>query len=125
MKASPSLEGKVAIVTNAGRGIGFATSKALGDRGASVLLGDTQFDEGEAAARSLTGQGVTARFMHFDPTSEWDMQRFVSYAIQLFNKIDILVAAPNECHISSISEFSTEQFSKTFNTNVLGNRSHD
>ena len=120
MISSQPFEGKVAIVTSAAQGIGFAASKALGLKGASLLLGDTNFDEGEAAARYLSNKGITARFMHFDATSEWDVQRFVSYAVQLFNKIDIVVTAPNECHVAPITGFSTEQFSKIFNANVLG-----
>lgn len=112
--------GKVAIVTGAARGIGRAVCRHLGQRGASILMGDILSDVGELAARTLSSQGITARFMRMDTRTEWDVQRFISYAAQLYGRVDIVVACAGVLHVAPATEVTPEQFHSIFDVNVLG-----
>lgn len=112
--------GKVAVVTGAARGIGRAVSRHLGQRGASILMGDILSDVGELAARTLSSQGITARFMRMDTRTEWDVQRFISYAAQLYGRVDIVVACAGVLNVAPATEITPEQFHSIFDVNVLG-----
>jgi 3alpha(or 20beta)-hydroxysteroid dehydrogenase len=63
------LEGKIAIVTGAARGMGAAHASKLVDHGAQVLLADILDSEGQRHADSL---GPAARYIHLDVTSPDD-----------------------------------------------------
>ena len=114
------LSGKVALVTGAARGIGRAVSKVLGQHGASIVMGDILSDMGEMAARTLSSQGLTTRFMTLDTRAEWDIQRFVSHAIQVFGRIDIVVTCAGVVRVTPLAEITPEHFHAVFDTNVLG-----
>ena len=68
-----NLDGRSAFVTGGTRGIGLACAALLGQAGAAVTIAGRSRDEGEAAARTLTGTGVDARFVVLDVTSEADV----------------------------------------------------
>lgn len=65
---SMRLEGRSALVTGAGRGIGLAVAAALAEAGAHVSLAARSFDEVEAAAASITAAGGSARALRLDVT---------------------------------------------------------
>lgn len=82
-----ALDGKTALVTGAGRGLGLAIAKALAQAGASVLLnGRTEAPLAEAA-RQIEAQGGAASVLTFDVTD----QRQVEAAFARITDIDILV----------------------------------
>jgi NAD(P)-dependent dehydrogenase (short-subunit alcohol dehydrogenase family) len=54
------LENKVAVITGAADGIGFAIARAMAGEGARVVLGDVQDERGEAAAQSIRDNSGTA-----------------------------------------------------------------
>jgi NAD(P)-dependent dehydrogenase (short-subunit alcohol dehydrogenase family) len=78
------LEGRVAIVTGAGSGIGLASSRRLAAEGAKVVAVDVDAERGQEAAGKTGGI-----FVHADVTSEDDVRRMCATADSEFGRIDI------------------------------------
>jgi NAD(P)-dependent dehydrogenase (short-subunit alcohol dehydrogenase family) len=78
------LQGRVAIVTGAGSGIGLASSNRLAAEGAKVVAVDVDADRGQEAADKTGGI-----FVHADVTSEDDVRRMCATADREFGRIDI------------------------------------
>jgi NAD(P)-dependent dehydrogenase (short-subunit alcohol dehydrogenase family) len=83
------LSGKVAIVTGAARGIGYATATELARRGSIVVVVDLDHDAASAAASGLPG---TAIGLAADVTDRGAMQRVVAEAVERFGGVDVVVA---------------------------------
>lgn len=82
------LEGKIAIVTGAARGMGASHSRYFVREGARVVLTDTRVDEGQALAKEL---GKNALFVEQDVTKASDWQRIVSESEDAFGPVNVLV----------------------------------
>jgi NAD(P)-dependent dehydrogenase (short-subunit alcohol dehydrogenase family) len=80
------LEGRVAVVTGGGSGIGLATVRRLADEGATVVIADLDEVSGKAAADSLNGQG---RFVRADVTSEDDVRALFEAVHDAYGRIDV------------------------------------
>jgi NAD(P)-dependent dehydrogenase (short-subunit alcohol dehydrogenase family) len=80
------LEGKVAVVTGAGSGIGAATVKAFHAEGAKVLAADISGQQDQVAAE--LGDGVLAR--QVDVSKSEDVQAMLAAAVEHFGRLDIL-----------------------------------
>jgi len=89
--AEKPLEGKVAIVTGAGGGIGQKFAEALGRAGASVVLADINFVAANSAATELSTAGLQTLAVATDITSESSVAGMASAAVNRFGGIDILV----------------------------------
>jgi len=89
--ADKPLEGKVAIVTGAGGGIGRKFSEALGRAGACVVLADINADAAKLAATELSTAGLQTLAVPTDITSESSVAGMASAAVNRFGGIDILV----------------------------------
>lgn len=82
------VEGKVAIVTGAARGMGASHARYLVREGAKVVLTDLLDGEGQALADEL---GPSARYMHHDVTSETEWQSVVKETEAVFGPVSVLV----------------------------------
>ena len=82
------LEGKIAIVTGAARGMGASHSRYFVREGARVVLTDTRVAEGQALAEEL---GKKALFVEHDVTKASDWQRVVSVSEEAFGPVNVLV----------------------------------
>src|SRR5271169_1098252 len=80
------LEGKVAIVTGAGSGIGEATARVMAREGASVVVADINGTEAERVAGEL-GSAVAAEV---DVSDEQSVVRMVETAVEVFGGLDVL-----------------------------------
>lgn len=111
------LQGKVAIVTGAARGIGEAQARAIAAEGASVILVDIR-PEGEKVAADI---GPNAVFVQHDVADEAGWTKVVALAEERFGRIDILVntagiVAPSQ----PLAETSADAFMDVFKVNTLG-----
>jgi len=84
-------EGKVAVVTGGGTGIGKATALAFAREGASVVIADINLESAEAVAKEIKSLGRKALTIKADVSNKPDVVQMVDKAVQKFGKIDILV----------------------------------
>ena len=81
------LEGKVALITGGGSGMGKVASELFASEGANVVLTDVNDEAGEATA---TGIGERAHYVHADVSREADAESMVSAAVHRFGRLDVL-----------------------------------
>jgi NAD(P)-dependent dehydrogenase (short-subunit alcohol dehydrogenase family) len=84
------LEGKVAIVTGGGGGIGGATARALAREGASVLVVDVKEDAAERVANGIRNTGGIASSFQADLSEEPQVQAVIAEATRSFGRLDVL-----------------------------------
>jgi 3(or 17)beta-hydroxysteroid dehydrogenase len=82
------LDGKVALISGAARGIGAETARLMIEAGAKLAIGDVLDERGRETAR---GFGDAAIYVHLDVTSEADWQAAIDAVVGRFGKLDILV----------------------------------
>ena len=92
------LEGKVALISGAARGMGAEEARIFAREGAKVIIGDISQDEGKAVEAQIAEAGGQAIFVTLDVTKEDDWTNAVDQAVTRFGKLDVLV---NNAGISS------------------------
>jgi len=85
------LEGRVAIVTGAGQGIGTGIAEALGSAGAAVVVATRRAETGEPTAAALRAAGIDARFVRTDVGEPADVDAMVATTIDHYGRLDIVV----------------------------------
>jgi len=85
------LEGKVAVVTGAGSGIGAAIARLFADEGAKVVLGDIA-DGASSLSNELADGGFEVAFQRVDVIDEISVAALMRTAVTRFGRLDILVA---------------------------------
>ena len=116
-KISVDLNGQVAIVTGAGRGIGKAIAAALVENGATVVLAARTASQIEAAARELGENCVPVVTDIAQESSILDLFAFVE---SRYKKLDILVNNAGIGLFGPFKEFSTEDYDKILQINARG-----
>ena len=85
------LDGKVAIVTGAGQGVGEGIARALAGAGAAVLIAARRAENGESAAAAIRERGQAASFVRCDVSVEADVRAAVDHAVSEQGGLDIVV----------------------------------
>jgi 3alpha(or 20beta)-hydroxysteroid dehydrogenase len=114
------LDGKVALVTGAARGIGAACAQTLAAAGASVLLADLLADAGRAAAEAIAAAGGRAAFLEHDVRSEDSWRAAVARAIELYGGLDVLVNNAGIETMQPITDLTLEEWRRVQSVNVDG-----
>jgi NAD(P)-dependent dehydrogenase (short-subunit alcohol dehydrogenase family) len=91
MIESQPLQGKVAIVTGAGGGIGRAYARGLAEAGASVVLADLNLDNAKAAADAIAADGHKTLAVKTDVADEASANAMAAAAHDAFGSVDVLV----------------------------------
>jgi 3-oxoacyl-[acyl-carrier protein] reductase len=115
------LDGKVAVVTGASKGIGAAIAKALSAAGAGVVVNYSSSKEGAdrvvADIKAKGGRGIAVRG---DVAKAGDMRQLFEQTETTFHKLDVLVNNAGVYKFQSLEEVTEDEFSREFNVNVLG-----
>src|SRR5712691_10439529 len=85
------LDGKVALISGAARGIGAETARLMVEAGAKVAIGDVLDERGRETARALEGAGGEVLYLPLDVTSEAAWTAAIAATVGRFGKLDILV----------------------------------
>src|SRR5712692_2242204 len=82
------LEGKIALITGAGSGIGRATAQIFAREGARLILGDVVEAGGNETLRMIKETGADGIFVKGDVANEQDVERIVSQAVATYGRLD-------------------------------------
>ena len=114
------LEGKVAIVTGGGSGMGAAEVKLLAREGAAVVIADVWEDGGHQVESEVTEAGGRAQFLPTNVTDEGDWERLLQFTEEKFGPLDILVNNAGLSGGSFEDETSTEGWHAIMDVNATG-----
>jgi NAD(P)-dependent dehydrogenase (short-subunit alcohol dehydrogenase family) len=114
------LDGKVAIVTGAGSGIGRATALLLGERGASVVCADWDREKAAATAAQITGDGHRAVDIAVDVGDETAVTALAEQTVSQFGRIDYLFANAALHGFGTVTESTPESWDEMLRVNLRG-----
>ena len=113
------LDGRVALITGASRGIGRAVAIALADRGADVVVNYRQrTSDAESAAAEIQALGRKALVVQADVAQASEVNRLVAAALARFGKIDILVNNAGIARVQPMDEVSEADWDELMTVNV-------
>ena len=114
------LEGQIALVTGASRGIGAATAKALAARGAHVVLTARKAKDLEAVEEAIHEAGGTSTIAPMDLTESESVGRLAQAIAERWEKLDILVInAAQLPTLTPVTQIDAKQFNQAMTLNVL------
>ncbi len=116
-KSMGRLDGKVALISGAARGMGNATARAFAREGAKVVVTDLVDEEGEAFVKEL---GDAAIYRHLDVTKEDEWQAAVEAATNTFGHLNVLVNNAGTVIPSMMRDLSLEHYRVVTEVNQTG-----
>jgi len=114
------LEGRVAIVTGAGSGLGRAIAEALAREGVAVVVNDIDGVSGPDVTQGILSAGGAAVFQYGDVSRVEDVKRLIDMTIDRYTRIDILVNNAGLQHIAPITEFAEEKWNQLIGVMLTG-----
>jgi len=120
MSIRVNLEGQIAIVTGAGRGIGRAVALALGENGASVITAARTKSEIESVTNEIVEAGGVSRAFQCDISDENQVRDLFFFAEQEFGKLDILINNAAVGLYGPMADFPTKELDTLLDINIRG-----
>jgi 3-oxoacyl-[acyl-carrier protein] reductase len=118
---SKKLEGKVAVVTGASKGIGAEIARQLAANGASVVVNYASSKAGaDKVVADITAKGGKAVAVGGDVSKPAEAKGIIDAAVKSFGRLDVLVNNSGVYEFGPIEAITEEHFHRQFNINVLG-----
>ena len=115
------LDGKIAVVTGASKGIGASIAKHLAAEGAAVVVNYASSKEGaNRVVDEITSTGGKAIAIQADVSKRAEVEQLFAQTQQIFSKLDILVNNAGMYEHVPLEDITEEHFHKHFDLNVLG-----
>ena len=114
------LDGKVALISGAARGIGGTTARLMAQAGAKVVLADVLDDRGRETVAEIVAEGGQAEYIHLDVTKEDDWTAAINLATAKYGKLDILVNNAGVFIGKGIEDIGMDDWNKLVAVNMTG-----
>ncbi|CAG2130172.1 putative oxidoreductase [Cupriavidus yeoncheonensis] len=114
------LQGRVAIITGAAAGIGFATAERFAAEGAIVILCDVQEARVREAAAKLAANGATVKAFRVDVTRRDEVDAMVAAVLAAHGRIDVLVNNAGITKDARLAKMTEAQFDAVIDVNLKG-----
>lgn len=112
------LEGKIAVITGGGSGIGKATALLFAQQGAKVVIGNRNEAAGEETARQIRAGGGECRFVRTDVTVAPDVERLVATALDVHGTLDVMFNNAGMNMVGAVVDVSEADWDRTIDTNL-------
>ncbi|MBV9862707.1 MAG: glucose 1-dehydrogenase [Alphaproteobacteria bacterium] len=114
------LDGKVALISGAARGIGAETARLMVEAGARVAIGDVLDEQGRETAAALAGGNAGALYRRLDVTREEDWSAAIAETVARFGGLDILVNNAGMFLGKGIEEANLAEWHRLAGVNLTG-----
>jgi NAD(P)-dependent dehydrogenase (short-subunit alcohol dehydrogenase family) len=115
-----SLQGKIAVITGGGSGIGKAIAKLFAKQGATVFIFDLDKPGAVDTVNEISIAGGTAHFVQCNVADQQNVKEAVQQVDKTGNAIHILVNNAGVAHVGNAENTNEEDFTRLFNINVKG-----
>lgn len=116
--ASGALAGRIALVTGGGRGLGEALCRALGERGAHVVVADVREELAREVERALTRDGGSAEALALDVTDAPKVERALGVLAAAHGHIDIVINNAGVDRTVPVDELSLDDWERIIAVNL-------
>jgi 3-oxoacyl-[acyl-carrier protein] reductase len=113
----PSFQGRVAVVTGGGSGIGRAIGHSLAEAGAGVVFADLIEERAQHVAGETGGQSVG---LQIDVSNPVDAQRLVQTALDRFGRLDFLINCAGNAHVGPVLDMPFEAWRSVLDVHLTG-----
>lgn len=114
------LEGKVAIVTGAGQGMGESIAKLFAQEGAKVVVNDINEEKAKKVAEEIKSQGKETLAIRADVTQSKEVSQLVEKTVEEFGAVHILINNAGILRSSKVDEINEEEWDLVINVNLKG-----
>ena len=111
---------RVVLITGASSGLGEATARLLADQGAKVVLGARRTERLEQIVSELRARGGIAEYRKVDVANRESVKAFVSFALERFDRIDVIFNNAGVMPVSPMSALKTDEWDKIIDVNIKG-----
>src|SRR5688572_12486183 len=115
-----SLNGKIALVTGAGSGIGASIAQVFAKAGAQVVVTDIKTDGADSAVAQIRSAGGHAVAMTVDVSDEQSVQRIADKFYAAHPHLDILVNNAGIGHVGTVTQTTAADLDRLYSVNVRG-----
>ncbi|SUJ08108.1 SDR family oxidoreductase [Shewanella morhuae] len=117
---STTIKPKVILVTGASSGIGEATTHLLAAQGHHLVVGARRTERLAALADQIQASGGSVRYRALDVTSLEDINAFAEFAIDAFDRIDVIVNNAGVMPLSPLSALKVDEWNHMIDVNIRG-----
>lgn len=114
------LDGRVALISGAARGIGAQAARRMVESGAKVVIGDVREDLGRRTAEEIAGSTGDCRFTPLDVTDQESWQAAVDFTVESYGRLDILVNNAGVFIGRSLEDITLDEWKRLVDVNLTG-----
>jgi NAD(P)-dependent dehydrogenase (short-subunit alcohol dehydrogenase family) len=120
MDSRSSLNGRIALITGAGQGMGRSVAHALADLGATIVVNDLDADRAEETASTLRSSGTEATAVQGDVTGAAEVRRMVETTRSTYDALHILINNAGILYPTAVPDISEDEWDRVIAVNLKG-----